>query len=204
MPYPKNYIRTLETKRWLVKCDTCEKEYDIFPDYKRTTVECKQCMLKKKNTTHNMSNTRLYKIWTDMKKRCDNKSHAMYSYYGGSGISYQDDWSKFESFYNWASNNGYNDELEIDRINGNQDYCEENCRWETRSHQMQNTRKIWKHNTSGYRGVSLKTGTTDRFISQISVNGNKKYIGCYESALAAAVAYDEYVMDNDLFHTTNF
>jgi hypothetical protein len=202
MPKPSNYIRTLENKRWLIKCEQCHSEYDIYPDHKRKTVVCQQCTLKNRNTTHGESTTRLYKIWTDMKKRCDNPNHKMFKYYGEAGITYQYSWVKFEHFRDWAINNGYTNELEIDRKDNSVGYSEDNCRWTTRSIQMQNTRRINSTNKSGYRGVNWNKARK-RWIAQISVNNKKIHIGHFDTALEAGKAYDNYVKSNNLEHTTN-
>ena len=91
--------------------------------------------------THGMTKTRLYKRWTDMKKRCFNPNNKRYERYGGRGIKVCEEWEKsFLSFYEWSINNGYNDSLSIDRINSDGNYCPENCRWIPFEEQCNNRR----------------------------------------------------------------
>ena len=85
----------------------------------------------KRNYTHGESSTRLYKIWIGIKKRCFNQNCWNYKYYGGRGITICNGWLDFIPFRDWALNNGYQEDLIIDRKNSNIDYNPENCRWIT-------------------------------------------------------------------------
>lgn len=89
--------------------------------------------------THGMSKTRIYHIWLSMKKRCDCKKYEHYENYGGKGIKVCDEWNKsFEEFYKWALKNGYEENLSIDRIDVNGNYCPENCRFANQKAQVRN------------------------------------------------------------------
>lgn len=89
---------------------------------------------------HGQSGTRLYNIWHDMIYRCYNGNHRSYKDYGGKGIIVCNEWKDdFEAFRNWAIENGYKENLSIDRIDSDKNYCPENCRWATDIQQANNT-----------------------------------------------------------------
>lgn len=73
---------------------------------------------------------RLRKIYLCMLKRCYYKKDISYCYYGAKGVGVCDEWyNDFFSFYNWAINNGYKNNLTLDRINVDKGYSPDNCRW---------------------------------------------------------------------------
>lgn len=87
--------------------------------------------------THNMSNTRPYRIWQGMKTRCNNEKEPEYPRYGGKGITYDSKWEVFEGFWE-DMQEGYSDDKTLDRINSKGNYEKYNCRWATYEEQNNN------------------------------------------------------------------
>lgn len=88
---------------------------------------------------HNMTGTRLYRIYVDMVSRCTYECCSRYKNYGGRGIKVCDEWlNDRTTFFDWAMENGYQDNLTIDRINVDGNYEPSNCKWTTSYEQSQN------------------------------------------------------------------
>lgn len=82
---------------------------------------------------------RLRSIYNGMRLRCYNEDNINYKYYGGKGVAICDEWLlSFENFFDWAINNGYNENLTIDRIDSEKEYSPDNCKWSTKKEQAYN------------------------------------------------------------------
>jgi hypothetical protein len=136
-----------------------------------TSKGCVKCS----QITHGMSNSRIYKIWKDMKNRCKNPNNKFFNRYGGRGIKVCEEWLYcFENFYEWAINNGYTESLTIDRIDVDGMYEPSNCRWASVKEQNNN-----KASNFTYKGEckSLKKWCKDLNINYRTMMSRKHILG---------------------------
>ena len=142
---------------WHCRCE-CKNECDVLGTLLNSEkVKSCGCLQKEILTLNNKSRvvhgkryTRIYRIWENMKNRCCNENHIEFYNYGGRGIKVCNEWAtNFQSFYNWAITSGYSDNLTIDRIDNDKDYCPNNCRWATMKQQVRNRSNTLKVNYNG-------------------------------------------------------
>jgi hypothetical protein len=89
---------------------------------------------------YGIPNQRLRNIWGGMKARCNIENNPAYKNYGGKGVKVDEQWQKhFLYFYDWAIENGYQDDLTIERIDVNGNYEPSNCKWIPKGKQAHNT-----------------------------------------------------------------
>ena len=135
---------------WLCECD-CGGQRIVSGDHLRNG-DVTDCGCYRKHISHwnkhGKSNDRVYTIWALMKYRCLNPNRKEYKDYGGRGITVCQEWLDSKSFIEWALANGYSDDLTLDRIDNDGNYCPGNCRWVSRKEQSYNKRnnRLITHN----------------------------------------------------------
>lgn len=121
------------------------------------------------NYKHGMKGTRFFNIWRSMKDRCLNPNSKYYRHYGGRGISVCEKWLRFPGFQKDMFPT-YKEDLTIDRVDVNGNYCKENCKWSTRKEQTRNRRNTIH--------VQVKGRTV--LLTDLAEQSGVKYITLYD------------------------
>ena len=163
--------------RWLCKCE-CGNMATVDSYYLRTghTKSCGCIRRESKNKTHGKSHTKLYNVWSTMKRRCYSPGNTKYKNYGARGIQICDEWrNDFVAFYEWAINSGYKEGLTIDRVDVDEGYRPGNCKWATLLEQAQNktnsTPITFRGKTMSVSMWARETGIKRETIKQRIANG---------------------------------
>lgn len=118
-----------------IKCKECGYEkcacyWDIAGN--KTIYTCTHLTRRKLSSAEptKWNNHRIGNIFNAMKQRCYNKNDKNYRWYGAKGVKVCNEWlNNPETFEEWSLQNGYADELTIDRVDEDKDYSPDNCRW---------------------------------------------------------------------------
>jgi hypothetical protein len=144
-------VRINNRTKVVCKC-VCGNIKNVELHYFKTRVQAKCCCdiselrskMGKMGRKYASFNNRIYQIWENMKQRCYNPKAKNYKNYGGRGIIVCDEWLDFSPFEKWSLNNGYADNLTLDRKENDKNYSPDNCRWITNFEQQSNSRKnVW-------------------------------------------------------------
>jgi len=130
------------TAVWMFRCScgSITKQRGTLVRAKKV-VSCgckKEGFLRKKRRTHGKGKHPLYQTWYQMISRCNDKRHRAYHRYGGRGIKVCEKWKNFEAFLDDMENTYPGKGFSLDRIDNDDDYSFENCRWATSKVQQNN------------------------------------------------------------------
>lgn len=163
-----SFIGTNKKHRAVWKClCNCGNEFTaVGSEIIRGKVKSCGCLNKSINGLYK---SRIYRIHHSMMSRCYVQNIESYKYYGKRGIKVCDEWHDFMNFYNWSINNGYSDDLTIDRINVNGNYEPSNCRWVTRKEQANNT------SSNVYIYYNGETKTLSQWAEKVGIDRRTLY-----------------------------
>ena len=173
------------------------------PDLKGGNTKSCGCLSAKvgreRQTTHGKSKSRVYRVWENLKKRCNNPLCPSYRFYGAKGITVCSKWETFQGFYEDVGEPPYATAT-LDRIDPKGNYELSNIRWASQVEQQRNRTNNRRFYYEGENltaaewaeriGVSSKTMASrlllrgwsiERAIHQpIREGGNRKGGGFYD------------------------
>lgn len=109
------------------------------------------------NKTHGMSKSSEYNSWCHMKERVQNLECPDYLDYGGAGVTLQESWNDFQTFFEYIGPKPKDGKhYTVNRLDNSEGYKEGNVEWADDSTQARN-KTYQRNNTSGVTGVVWDT-----------------------------------------------
>lgn len=172
-------------------CTECGTERIAKYNDLKVTTNCSHLRIGGIKTSKKLTrwnNHRLEHIFSAMKDRCYNELNKDYKIYGNKGIKICDEWLNNPMlFEEWSMNNGYQDNLTIDRIDSGKNYCPENCRWITLSDnsKYKSTTSLIEVDGCIHTGrdwakkLGLGTNMINTYVKKYGLENTKKFIKKY-------------------------
>lgn len=154
---------TRSSRMFLCKCDCGNKKIVKPAFWNNGSVKSCGCCSRPTKLEHSEELDRLRRIRRGMIQRCYNKNNENYENYGKRGISICEEWLESQdTFIEWALQNGYANNLSIDRIDANGNYEPSNCRWADKYVQANNKRPSCEWNRQIKRTWTIDGETKSR------------------------------------------
>lgn len=132
------------------------------------------------------------------KKKSKHRLYTFWRYITNKKFSICQEWLNIENFIN-DMDSSYKAGLRLKRIDEDKPYSKNNCIWIAKKEKV----KKEVEDISDYKGVNWNK-LKNKWVTRIDVYGKLKTIGYFEDKFDAAWAYDKYIIDNYLPHSTNF
>lgn len=192
----KEYMFTDKGKSstWLCECECGNTIPVVLVSLRNGNTQSCGCLrlenLRKKVSTHRKTHSSEYYAWSNMIQRCTNPKNPEYKNYGNRGIFVCDKWrNSFQSFLEDVGEKPKKS-YSLDRINNQDGYYKENCRW-TDSYTQANNQRDRKNETTGIKNISY-SNRDDLYCVGIIRNG-KRYRKQFKE-LQDAVAWKEKIL----------
>jgi len=142
--------------------------------------------------SHGDSYTRLYSEWQEMKRRSADtpERDTRFPTYAQKQIGVVEQWLDYSTFKSWALDNGYSDDLTLERRDNNLGYSPDNCYWADRTTQAQN-QQVRSDSSTGYSGIGIKNGS---YIARIQHKGKRHTLGRFDTLEAAVEARNNFIL----------